>query len=229
MKKRVQIDVSLLFLVILFTGFLYLNRHIYFISFGADNVLDFLGVIVILKGVLLRMSARGHKKAHSREGDRLVETGPYVLTRNPMYLGSFLIGVGFALIVWPWWSLPIFIVFFYTRFIVQIKKEEEHLAKLFPNDFTAYCRRAPRLLPSIKTILKTSPTYIFKMDEAFCTKEKWGLLCWPILAIFLELLQERFVFGVSDPFFLTCNFVLAITIVTLYVVVIFFHSKYFAG
>ena len=59
MKKRIQIDSSLLVLIILFTGFLYMNRHIYFIGPGADNVLDFLGMIVILKGVLLRMGARG--------------------------------------------------------------------------------------------------------------------------------------------------------------------------
>ena len=214
MKKRVQIDVSLLFMIILFTGFLYLNRHVYFISPGADNVLDFLGMIIICKGVLLRMSARGHKKAHSREGDRLVETGPYVLTRNPMYLGSFLIGVGFVLIVWPWWSLPIFAVFFYMRFIVQILKEEKHLTQLFPDHFADYCQHAPRLLPSLKTVLKTSPKYIFKLDEAFCTKEKWGLLGWPLLAVILEALQEKLVFGAADIPLILAIFLVAIMILS---------------
>ncbi len=215
MKKRIQIDTTLLVLIILFTGALYLNRRIYFVSPGADNVLDFLGMIVICKGVLLRMSARGHKKAHSREGDRLVETGPYVLTRNPMYLGSFLIGAGFALIVWPWWSWPIFAVFFYARFIVQILKEEKHLAQLFPNDFTAYCQRAPRLLPSLKTVLKTSPKQIFRMDEAFCTKEKWGLLGWPLLAVILEASQETLVFGTTHILTVLATFAAAIVVLTL--------------
>lgn len=214
MKKRIQIDATLLVLVILFTGFLYMNRHIYFISPGADNVLDFLGMIVILKGVLLRMSARGHKKAHSRQGDRLVETGPYVLTRNPMYLGSFFIGVGFVLIVWPWWSLPIFAVFFYMRFIVEILKEEKSLARVFPGDFTAYCQRSPRLLPSLKTVLKTSPKQIFKMDEAFCTKEKWGLLGWPLLAVILEALQETLIFGAADIPVILSIFLAAIMILS---------------
>ena len=198
MKERIQIDTTLLVLIILFTLFLYINRHIYFIGPGADNVLDFLGMIAILKGVLLRMSARGHKKAHSRQGGRLVETGPYILTRNPMYLGSFLIGAGFALIVWPWWSWPIFAVFFYMRFIVQIVNEEKHLAQSFPNDFTAYCQRAPRLLPSLSSALKARPRDIFKIDEAWSTKEKWGLLAWPLLAVALEWLQESLVFGAAD-------------------------------
>ena len=199
MKERIQIDTTLLVLIILFTLFLYINRHIYFIGPGADNVLDFLGMIAILKGVLLRMSARGHKKAHSRQGGRLVETGPYILTRNPMYLGSFLIGAGFALIVWPWWSWPIFAVFFYMRFIIQIINEEKHLAQLFPNDFTAYCQRTPRLLPSLASALKAGPKRIFKIDEALITKEKWGLLAWPLLAVALEWLQESLVFGAARP------------------------------
>lgn len=213
MKKRVQIDTTLLVLVILFTLFLYINRHIYFISPGADNVLDFLGMIAILKGVLLRMSARGHKKAHSRQGDQLVETGPYILTRNPMYLGSFLIGAGFALIVWPWWSWPIFAVFFYMRFIIQIVSEEKHLAQLFPNDFTAYCQRAPRLLPSLANALKARPRDIFKIDEAWSTKEKWGLLAWPLLAMVLELLQETFVFGSTYPGTVVAVFAAAVIVV----------------
>ncbi len=212
MKKRIQIDTTLLVLIILFTLFLYINRHIYFISPGADNVLDFLGMIAILKGVLLRMSARGHKKAHSRQGGRLVETGPYILTRNPMYLGSFLIGAGFALIVWPWWSWPIFAVFFYMRFIVQIVNEEKHLAQLFPGDFTAYCQRAPRLLPSLSSALKARPRDIFKIDEAWSTKEKWGLLAWPLLAVILEALQETLVFGAADILVILAIFLAAILV-----------------
>ena len=215
MKKRIQIDTTLLVLVILFTLFLYINRHIYFISPGADNVLDFLGMIVILKGVLLRMSARGHKKAHSRQGGQLVETGPYILTRNPMYLGSFLIGAGFALIVWPWWSWPIFAVFFYMRFIIQIVNEEKHLAQLFPKDFTAYCQRAPRLLPSPANALKARPRDIFKIDEAWSTKEKWGLLAWPLLAVILEALQETLVFGKADIPVILAIFAAAIVVLIL--------------
>ena len=212
MKKRIQIDTTLLVLVILFTLFLYINRHIYFISPGADNVLDFLGMIVVLKGVLLRMSARGHKKAHSRQGDRLVETGPYILTRNPMYLGSFLIGVGFALIVWPWWSWPIFAVFFYMRFIIQIMREEKHLAQLFPKEFPAYCQNAPRLLPSFSSALKARPREILKLGEAWTTKEKWGLLAWPLLAVILEALQETLVFGAADIFAILTVFGAAIVV-----------------
>ena len=138
-----------------------------------------------------------------------METGPYILTRNPMYLGSFLIGAGFALVVWPWWSWPIFAAFFYMRFIVQILQEEKHLAQLFPNDFTAYCQRAPRLLPSFSSALKARPRDIFKIDEAWSTKEKWGLLAWPLLAVALEWLQESLVFGAAQPVTILVVFIAA--------------------
>ena len=199
MKKRIKIDVTLLVFIIIFTLFLYMNQHIYFISRGADDLLDFLGMIIILKGVLLRMSARGHKKAYSGQGGQLVKSGPYALTRNPMYLGSFLIGVGFALIVWPWWILPIFALLFYLRFNRQIVQEEKYLAQLFPKEFADYCQKTPRLLPSIKSVLQTPPKEIFNMNEAWSTKERGGLWAWPLLAIVMEMLQESLIFGSTDP------------------------------
>lgn len=215
MKKRIQIDSSLLFLIILFTGFLYLNRHIYFINRSLDNVLDFLGMMVVVKGVLLRMSARGYKKAHSQQGGRLVQAGPYVLTRNPMYLGSFLIGAGFVLILWPWWSLPIFALFFYLRFSMQIAQEEKHLARLFPNEFAAYCQKTPRLLPSLQSAWRARPGEIFNIHEAWSTKEKRGLLAWPFLAVILEAFQEILVFGSTDIPVVSTIFIAAIAVLIL--------------
>ncbi|MBI5150774.1 MAG: isoprenylcysteine carboxylmethyltransferase family protein [Candidatus Omnitrophica bacterium] len=213
MKQRIQIDTSLLFLLILFTGFLYLNKHLYLESRGADNVLDFLGMVVVLKGMLLRMSARGHKKMHSQQGRRMVSTGPYALVRNPMYLGTFMIGCGFILIVWPWWSLPVFALFFYLRFNKQISEEEKYLARLFGEEFAEYCRRTPRLLPSFPGVLKARPKEILNIREAFGTKDKWGLLTWPLLAVVLEWIQESFVFGAAD--ILTILTVFAAAIVAL--------------
>ncbi|MBI5415866.1 MAG: isoprenylcysteine carboxylmethyltransferase family protein, partial [Candidatus Omnitrophica bacterium] len=192
------IDSSLLFLLIFFTGFLYLNKHLYAESRGTDNVLDFLGMVVVLKGVLLRMSARGHKKTHSQQGRRMVTTGPYTLVRTAMSLGSCMIGCGLLRIVWPCWNLPVFALFFYLRFNKQIIEEEKYLGRLFGDEFAEYCRRTPRLLPSLPGVLKARPKEIFNIREAFGTKDKWGLLAWPLLAVVLEFIQESFVFGSAD-------------------------------
>lgn len=198
MKKRIQIDSAILSFAIILTGFLYLNRDLYAMNRLLDDVLDFAGMMIILKGVLFRMAARGHKKKYSRQGGQLVTDGPYRLVRNPMYFGSFLLGAGFTLIVWPWWGLPVFAVLFYLRFNRQIVKEEEYLSKAFGEEFAAYCRTTPRLFPSVSKIMVAKTSEIFDLKEAFSTKEKRGLWGWPILAVALELFQETLVFGHAD-------------------------------
>lgn len=76
---------------------------------------------------------------------RLVTSGIYRYTRNPMYLGHALILFGWivhlgsvlALIV-----VPVFVLFI-TRF--QIRPEERALAREFPH-YEQFCRRSPRWL-----------------------------------------------------------------------------------
>ena len=127
--------------MIILTGLLYQFPRVYYANRFFDNILDFIGLSVMLKGVYIRMAARGHKKAHSNQGEGLVTTGLYSYTRNPMYLGTFLVGAGFVLIVWPWWSLPIFGWLFYLRFKKQVLKEEKHLRGLFKEEYKIYCRK----------------------------------------------------------------------------------------
>ena len=145
MKKRIKIDSALLSFIIIITGFLFAFRGLYPLNPFLDDALDFLGFIVLLSGILLRMAARGHKKAHSKKSQALVTSGPYMLVRNPMYLGSFLMGAGFILIVWPWWSLPLFAVLFYIRFKKQVVKEEEFLEELTGRRYKAYCNTSTQL------------------------------------------------------------------------------------
>lgn len=194
MKKRIKIDSMILSSIIVLTGLIYGFPQFYATSAGLDNLLDFLGTILILKGTYLRMAARGHKKAHSRQGTGLVTSGLYQYTRNPMYLGSFLIGAGFVLTLWPWWGLPIFAGLFYLRFRKQIVKEERHLQKLFGNQYETYCRRVPRIFPSGKGLWDLDVPKVFPWSEVWSTKERWGLLTWPLLAMLLETFQQMVVF-----------------------------------
>lgn len=195
MKKRIKIDSSILSLLIICTGTLFLFKNLYPKSIFADNVFDFIGVIVLLKGTVLRMVARGHKKRNSNKGGELVIDGPYLLTRNPMYLGSFLIGCGFILILWPWWSLPIFAVLFYLRFNKQMLIEEKHLAGLFGKDYENYCRKIPRLFPKLSKLLKVRAKDVICLDDAFDTKESRGLIAWPVLGFVFELFQQALLRG----------------------------------
>jgi protein-S-isoprenylcysteine O-methyltransferase Ste14 len=198
MKQRIKIDGTLMFSAIILTAMLYFSPYLYSNNLFLDDLCDFVGLIAILKGTYLRMAARGYKKEFSKKGQDLVMSGPYSLTRNPMYLGTYLIGAGFALIVWPWWFLVIFSLLFYFRFNQQMVKEEAHLKKLFGEKYEKYCRQVPRLFPSWNKAFHIKMSEVFPWDMCWSTKERLGLLGWPLLALLLEILQERVVFNIVD-------------------------------
>lgn len=212
MKSRVQTDIALLITVIILTAIFYLSPQFQSGDFIVERALDFLGFLCILKGTFLRMVARGHKKAHSQKSQSLVTTGVYSVVRNPMYLGTFMIGTGFTLIVWPWWAVPIFGVVFYLRFKRQIRKEEKFLSGMFGDQYQRYCDQTPRLFPSFQTMLHVRPRKIFDFREAWSTKEKSGLVFWPLLALALSSLQQWLVYHHVDLYLMI--FVLVAAILT---------------
>ena len=199
MKPRIKIDVAIIIALAVITGAIYFYApRFYSCSPALNNILDFIGVLMILKGNLLRMWARGHKKVFSDNSGRLVVTGPYTLTRNPMYLGTFLMGSGFVLVAWAWWVWPVFAVVFYMRFKRQIAHEEEILEKAFGPEYKAYCQRTPRFFPSVQQSLKARWKEIFNWSEVLSTKEVRGLMIWPLVALILDGIQEKIIFGYVD-------------------------------
>lgn len=206
MKKRIKIDSSILSFIIILTGLLYMFPGLYAGNYAVDTIFDCLGLIAIIKGTLLRMIGRGHKKATSKLSNKLVTDGPYLICRNPMYLGSYLIGAGFALIVWPWWMIPLFTGMFYIRFNVQVKKEEEFLRSTFGQEYETFCKNVPRVFPSIMKMRTVKIKQIINWDELFSTQEINGLWGWPLLALVLESIQEQLIYGSTDIFQTTLQF-----------------------
>ena len=104
-----------------------------------------LGAIVIVPGLLIRALASGH--VHKNES--LATSGPYAYTRNPLYLGSVLMGLGFAMAARSWWLGGALVVMFFAVYVPVILDEETFLRQKFP-EFDEYTRRVPRMLPRLK-------------------------------------------------------------------------------
>jgi protein-S-isoprenylcysteine O-methyltransferase Ste14 len=102
------------------------------------------GVIMIVPGLLIRAAASGRV----RKNEDLATSGPYAYTRNPLYLGSLLIGIGFAVAARSWWVGAFLVVMFFAIYVPVIRGEEKFLQEKFP-DFEEYARRVPRMLPRI--------------------------------------------------------------------------------
>jgi protein-S-isoprenylcysteine O-methyltransferase Ste14 len=102
------------------------------------------GAIVILPGLLIRALASGHV----RKNEALATSGPYAYTRNPLYLGSLLIGVGFAVAGRSWWIGIALVVLFFAIYVPVIRGEEAFLRQTFPQ-FAEYARQVPRMFPRL--------------------------------------------------------------------------------
>jgi protein-S-isoprenylcysteine O-methyltransferase Ste14 len=102
------------------------------------------GAVVVAPGLLIRALASGHV----RKNQALATSGPYAYTRNPLYLGSLLIGVGFCVAARSWWVGLALVVMFVAIYVPVIRDEETFLRQMFP-EFEGYARRVPRMLPRL--------------------------------------------------------------------------------
>ncbi|HUG44659.1 MAG TPA: isoprenylcysteine carboxylmethyltransferase family protein [Acidobacteriota bacterium] len=113
----------------------------------ADPVPRFLtaGLLLGLIGLLIRVWAAGHLRKH-RE---LAVSGPYSLTRNPLYFGSFLLGLGLAAASSKLWLIVIFIVLFPAVHLPVMRREERELEKAYGEAFEGYRRSVPLFFPDV--------------------------------------------------------------------------------
>jgi len=83
------------------------------------------------------------------EGDTsLVTTGPYSLTRNPMYLGWSLGALGLAFGMGSAWLLAGSLAAVHA-IDLEVRVEEMRLSERFGAAYEAYRDRVPRYLPTV--------------------------------------------------------------------------------
>jgi len=108
-----------------------------------------LGLVAIIPGLLLRAIASGHV----RKNEALTTSGPYAYTRNPLYLGSLLMGLGFAVAARSWWVGLALLVMFLAIYVPVIRDEESFLRQKFP-EFEEYAQRVPRMFPRLSAFFR---------------------------------------------------------------------------
>lgn len=108
------------------------------------------GTVSIVTGatvVLLGLGIRGWAAGILEKDRELAVSGPYSFTRNPLYLGSFAIGIG-AVVAGgqPWFGL-IFVAFFATLYRGAMVRESERLAERFGSTYRHYRDTVPMFFP----------------------------------------------------------------------------------
>lgn len=94
-------------------------------------------------GEAVRVWAAGHLQ---KEGG-ITRSGPYVWTRNPLYLGSFLIGMGFAVATARWEVVLLLGVLVIGVYLPVIRTEAAQLGRQYPGVYAEYARQVPLILP----------------------------------------------------------------------------------
>src|SRR5436309_6131974 len=109
------------------------------------------GAIVIVIGEWVRLAgvaaAGTVTRRRSRTVQRLVTYGIFAWARNPLYIGNFLIWIGFTIISGVYWFLPIAIVIFAIEYSLIVRYEEGVLESIFGAEYLAYKQSTPRWIP----------------------------------------------------------------------------------
>ena len=112
------------------------------------------GLCLVLAGLGVRVWAAGFAGRHTRsskiEGNKLATAGPYAHLRNPIYFGSVILGFGMVLLIGDRRLFVPCALTFLVLYFGLIPAEEEFLSQKFRDEYEAYCRQVPRLLPRLK-------------------------------------------------------------------------------
>jgi protein-S-isoprenylcysteine O-methyltransferase Ste14 len=109
------------------------------------------GAIVVVAGEWVRLAgvaaAGTVTRRRSRTVQRLVTYGIFAWVRNPLYVGNFLIWMGFTIISGVYWFLPLAIVIFAIEYSLIVRYEEGVLESIFGAEYLAYKQSTPRWIP----------------------------------------------------------------------------------
>ncbi len=106
------------------------------------------GLICVLVAILGRLWCGIY--VFGRKSKELVTDGPYSLCRNPLYIFSFLGGLGVAAQTGSIAVAVIFSLGFWSCYYQVIRAEEKRLLTLYGSEYELYCDSVPRLLPRLQ-------------------------------------------------------------------------------
>lgn len=137
-KHRDGIAVPLFVLMLILSVWKYQN----------NVVIWTIGPGLIFAGEALRLWAMrfiGRSARTQKEKARkLVTTGPFALTRNPLYIGNHLILVGFCVLSELLWFIPVAFVICFTFYYLIVVYEEDLLTQRFQDYYLKYKNATPR-------------------------------------------------------------------------------------
>ena len=155
------------------------------------------GVGFIIAGLLIRLWSNGY----AIKNDKLTTSGPYAFVRNPLYLGTFLVAIGFVIILksepplLEWIAGSIFLVALSFMYYRTINDEQGMLSAKFKNAYSDYCKKVPAIIPWHIIPYSKGEKWPFNLQRLLNSKEHkpvfWIFILLVIFHIKTRLLIEH--------------------------------------
>ena len=120
------------------------------IGIGDSPVLKYIGAVVIVLGIgVVIVAYRSFEYAETnilpwKPTAKIIATGIYRYSRNPIYAAFCLIQIGIGIFVNSLWILSTFIVSAFVVYEIAIKKEEGYLEAKFGEEYVRYRNKVRR-------------------------------------------------------------------------------------
>lgn len=147
MARRIRVPLSFAFAAI----------YIWMAKPSATSIA--VGTLVVIPGIVLRAVASGH----IQKNEELTTSGPYAYTRNPLYLGSFIMAVGFCIAARSVWLAAATLLMFFIIYVPVMWGEEAYLRERF-SQFEEYARHVPRFLPRPFAVGRTGESFSLSLS-----------------------------------------------------------------
>ena len=113
--------------------------------FFANQSPNLIGTLICFLGATLRFWASGFLRKEAK----LAVGGPYAHTRNPLYLGTFMMGLGATISVGAFGLAALMAIVFFINYHYVIEHEESKLPSYFGEAYVEYCKLVPRFIPQM--------------------------------------------------------------------------------
>ena len=150
-----------------------------------------LGVALIAAGMVMRLWSNGY----AIKLDKLTTSGPYAFVRNPLYVGTALILLGFGvLLIKVLWVGLLFAAGVVAAYVRTIRNEEKMLTDKFGSAYLDYRAGVPAMWPALRPYA-VGEKWPFSLPRVWHSREHKVVLWGSILVIAFYIKKEIMVPG----------------------------------
>ncbi len=158
-------------------------------GFSTDESIRASAIFIVL-GLIIRSWAN----FYAVKTEKLTTSGPYAYVRHPLYLGSFLIMVGFLVMLRvDWWVSLLFVAvvigLIYRR---KILEEESLLLRRFGEEYLDYRSKVPALFPFRLSPYRKGEKWGASFHR-YLKSQEYKLVIWTIVLTIVFHLKDEFI------------------------------------